>query len=68
MQRRGFRFLLQVFFEAPRCMMIVSCAPVMEEIRVHQRKKLIRSTHLHEFLNLFYVQNIIASAVHHRLG
>ena len=49
-------------------MMRLSRAPAMEEVRVYQRRKLKRSTHLHEFLNLFYVQNIIASAVHHRLG
>ena len=31
---------------------------------MHQRRKLKWNTHLHEFLNIFYVQNIIALAVH----
>ena len=36
----------------------------MEEVGVHQRRTLKWSTHLHEFLNIFYVQNIIALAIH----
>ena len=67
-RRRVFWFLLRVFFEAARCVIKLSCAPVMEEVRVYQRRKLKRSTHLQELLDL-YVQNIImASAVYHRLG
>ena len=48
-----------MFFEAPRPVTIVLCASVMEEVRVHQRRKWKRSTHLHEFLNFFYIQSII---------
>ena len=58
-RRRGFWFLLRVFFEVPQPVTIVLCASVMEEVRVHQRRKWKRSTHLHEFLNFFYVQSII---------
>ena len=65
--RRGFWFRLRVFFGAFRPLMMVLCAPVMEEVRVNQRRKLKWSTHLHECLNLCYAQNIKASAVHHRL-
>ena len=53
--------------KAPRRVMIVSCAPVMEEVRVHQRRKLKRTHPLPESINLFYVQNTMTSAVHHRL-
>ena len=56
------------FLEAPPRVMIVSCAPVMEEVRVHQRRKLKRTHPLHEFIDLFYVQNTMTSVVHHRLG
>ena len=56
------------FLEAPRRVMIVSCAPVMEEVRVHQRRKLKRTHPLHESIDLFYIQNTMTSVVHHRLG
>ena len=65
--RRGFWFPLRVFFEVPRPLIAILCAPVMQEVRVHQRRILKWSTDLHECLNLCYAQNIKASAVHHRL-
>ena len=66
-RRGGFWFLLRVLVEALRCMMKASCAPVMEDVWLYQRRKLKRSRYLQELLNL-YVQNILASAVHHCLG
>ena len=55
------------FSEAPRRVMIVLCAPVMEEVRVHQRRKLKRTHPLPESINLFYSQNTMTSVVRHRL-
>ena len=54
-RRGGFLFLLRVLYEALKCVMMASCAPVMEDVRVYQRRKLKRSTYLQELLNL-YVQ------------
>ena len=53
-----------------RRVMIVSCAPVVEEVRVHQGNagNQKQNTHLLEFLNLSYVQSLIALTAHHCLG
>ena len=43
------------FFRAPRRTMIAWCTPGVEEVRVQQRRKLKRDTHLLEFTNLVCV-------------
>ena len=49
-------------------MMLVLCAPVVEEFMTQKRRKLKRDTHILEFIDWFCIQNMIAPAVHHRLG
>ena len=43
------------FFRAPRRTMIAWCTPGVEEVRVQQRRKLKRDTHLLEFTDLVCV-------------